>query len=107
MFSSIKFNAFSFPKRIKIIFYPYICFLSLKHHDITVLERKRKRLVHAIMNDTNMKRMSQIEKLYFDESPLCYSVEELQEKVQEFENEYISGKFVSIPHEEIMKEYGL
>ena len=74
---------------------------------MTVLERTRKRLIHAITNDTNLIRMSQIEKLYFDESPLCYSVEELRERVQEFENEYISGNFKGIPHEEIMKEYGL
>jgi len=74
---------------------------------MTVLERKRKRLIHAIMNDTDLKRMSQVEKLYFDESPLCYSVEELRERVQEFEDEYISGNFKGIPHEEIMKEYGL
>ena len=74
---------------------------------MTVLERTRNRLIHAISEDVDMKRMSQIEKLYFNESPLCYSVEELRERVQEFENEYISGKFVGIPHEEIMKEYGL
>ena len=74
---------------------------------MTVLERTRKRLIHALMHDTDENRILQIEKLYFDESPLCFSVEELQERVQEFENEYISGNFKGIPHEEIMKEYDL
>ena len=74
---------------------------------MTVLERKRKRLVHAIMNDTDIERITLVEKLYFSENPLCYSVEELRERVQEFENEYISGNFKGIPHDEIMKEYGI
>jgi len=74
---------------------------------MTVLERKRKRLIHAIMHDTDEKRMLQIEKLYFDESPLCYSVDELRESIDDFEERYFSGKFEGIPHDEVLKEYGL
>jgi len=40
-------------------------------------------------------------------SPLCYSVEELRESIDDFEERYISGKFEGIPHDEVMKEYGL
>ena len=52
-----------------------------------------------------MERMLQIEELYSDKNPLAYSVEELQAIMQQFEDEYVSGNFVGIPLEEVMKEY--
>ena len=73
---------------------------------MTVLERTRKKLLHAISHDMNEKRLLQIIKLY-DESPLSYSVEELRESIDDFEDRYFSGNFVGIPHDEVMKEYGL
>ncbi len=78
---------------------------------MTVLERKkfeqRKiRLSRAIMNDLDENRVSQIEKLY-DVNPLSYSVKELRKSIDEFEKRYISGNFKGIPHDEVMKEYGL
>ena len=73
---------------------------------MTVLERTRKKLLHAISHDMNEKRMLQIIKLY-DESPLSYSAEELRESIDNFEDRYFSGNFVGIPHDEVMKEYGL
>ena len=74
---------------------------------MTVLERTRKKLLHAISHDMNEKRMLQIVELYYDENPLSYSVEELRESIDDFEERYISGKFEGIPHDEVMKEYGL
>ena len=70
---------------------------------MTVLERKRKRLIHALMHDTDENRMLQIEKLYFDESPLCYSVEELQESLIEVERDFAEGNGIS--SEELRKQY--
>ncbi len=69
-------------------------------------EQRKIRLSRAIMNDVDENRVLQIEKLY-DVNPLSYSVEELRERVREFEEEYMSGNFKGIPHDEVMKEYGL
>ena len=74
---------------------------------MTVLERRKYKLIRAILNDTDLKRLKQIEKLYFDENPLSYSVEELRESIDDFEKRFISGNFEGIPHDEVMKEYGL
>ncbi|MDR1171230.1 MAG: hypothetical protein LBL24_02125 [Bacteroidales bacterium] len=78
---------------------------------MTILERKkfeqRKiRLSRAIINDMDENRVLQIEKLY-DVTPLSYSVNELRESIDEFEERYISGNFKGISHDEVMKEYGL
>ena len=70
---------------------------------MTVLERTRKKLLHAISHDTNEKRMLQIIKLYDDESPLCYSVEELQESLIEVERDFAEGKGIS--SEELRKQF--
>ena len=70
---------------------------------MSVLERTRNRLIHAISKDIDMKRMSQIEKLYYDENPLCYSVEELQESLIEVERDFAEGKGIS--SEELRKKY--
>ncbi len=69
-------------------------------------EQRKIRLSRAIMNDVDENRVLQIEKLY-DVNPLSYSVEELRERIREFEEEYMSGNFKGIPHDEVMKEYGL
>jgi len=73
---------------------------------MTVLERTRKKIIHAIENDTDIDRILQIEDLYFDnKNPLAYSVEEVRDIAQKFVDENISGTFVGIPHEEVLKEY--
>ena len=58
---------------------------------MTVLERRKYKLIRAILNDTDLKRLKQIEKLYFDENPLSYSVEELNESLRQIEKDLENG----------------
>jgi hypothetical protein len=78
---------------------------------MTVLERKKFRLIKAIINDTDEKRLSEIEKVYKTPKkkqlpePCMYTIEEIRESLPEIEKEFTEGK--GIPHEEVMMEYGL
>ncbi len=76
---------------------------------MTVLEQKKFRLIRAIMNDTDEKRVSEIEKVYKrltkqEENPsfMC-SLEELRASLPEIEKEFAEGKY--IPHEEMKRKH--
>ncbi len=77
---------------------------------MTVLERKKFRLIKAIINDTDEERLSEMEKVYKSlkkklPEPCMYTIEEIRESLPEIEKEFAEGKGIS--HEEVMKEYGL
>jgi len=74
-----------------------------------VLERTRKRLIHAISNDTDIKRMSQIEELNKTRlpEPCVYSVEELKESLIEVERDFVEGKGILFNYSNISGIYFL
>ncbi len=69
---------------------------------MTVLEQKKFRLIRAIMNDTDADRVSRIERLY-DENPLLYSAEELNESLCQIEKDFENGKMKSYSSTQMRK----
>ena len=70
---------------------------------MTVLEKKKYKLIRAIMNDMDRKRVSEIERLY-EAEPCMFSSEELRTSVTQRTNDYYAGKMELIPHDEIKRK---
>jgi len=69
---------------------------------MTVLEKKKYNVIRAIMNDTDTKRLTEVERLYNPE-PCIYTAEELQTSVTQRTQNFYDGKMELIPHDQ-MKE---
>lgn len=72
---------------------------------MTVLERKAK-LITAILNDTDDERFAAIERMYEQLSKPSFmcSVEELNDSLCKQEQDFISGKIVGVPHEQMKQK---
>ena len=66
------------------------------------LERKKYRLIRAIIGDTDNNRVSTIEKLYNLE-PCIFTVEEIRASVIHRKNQFDAGNINLIPHDNIKK----
>ena len=53
---------------------------------MTTLERLQYNLIRSILEDTDESRLLEIYALYFDDNPLRYSDDEINELTQQFEN---------------------
>ena len=70
---------------------------------MTVLEKKKYKIIRAILNDTNRKRVLDIERLYEPE-PCIYTAEELRSSVIKRTNDFYAGKMELIPHDKIQRK---
>ena len=66
------------------------------------LERKKYRLIRAIIGDTDNSRVSKIEKLYNLE-PCTFTMEEIRASVMQRKNKFDAGNINLIPHDSIKK----
>ena len=66
------------------------------------LERKKYRLIRAIIGDTDNSRVAIIEKLYNLE-PCTFTMEEIRASVIQRKNNFDSGSINLIPHDSIKK----
>ena len=69
---------------------------------MTVLEQTKYRLIRAILDDTDKNRISEITKFY-DDNPLLYSVEELNERLCQIEQDEANGKMKYYTSEQLRK----
>ena len=74
----------------------------LNCNQMETLERKKYRLISAIIGDTDRRRVSEVERLYSPE-PCVYSDEELRASVFRRMEDFENGKVVPIPHEQIKR----
>ena len=70
---------------------------------MTVLEMKKYNVIRAIMNDTNSRRVTEIERLYNLE-PCIYKAEELRESVMQRTQDFYDGKMKLIPHDQMKRK---
>ena len=70
---------------------------------MTVLEKKKYNVIRAVMNDTNTRRVSEIERLYNSE-PCTYSAEELRESVMQRTQDFYDEKMELIPHDKMKRK---
>ena len=70
---------------------------------MTVLEKKKYNVIRAIMNDTDSKRVTEIERLYNSE-PCIYTAEELQASVTQRTQDFYDEKTELIPHEQMKRK---
>ena len=71
---------------------------------MTVLEQRKYRLIRAIMEDTNESRVLEIEEVYYNNNnPLLYSLDELNERIQQFEQDEADGKMKYYTSEQLRK----
>ena len=70
---------------------------------MTVLEMKKYNVIRAIMNDTNSRRVTEIERLYNLE-PCIYTAEELRESVMQRTQDFYDGKMKLIPHDQMKRK---
>jgi len=66
------------------------------------LEKKKYRVISAIVGDTDRKRVSEIERLYSPE-PCVYTDEELRASVFSRMANFEAGNVIPIPHEQIKR----
>jgi len=71
--------------------------------DMTVLEKKKYNVIRAIMNDTNTKRVAEIERLYNPE-PCVYTAEELRASVMQRTRKFYDGNMELLPHDQIKRK---
>ena len=69
---------------------------------MTVLEQTKYRLIRAIIDDTDEKRIKELTK-YYDDNPLLYSADELNKRIQQFEKEQAAGKVKYYTSEQLRK----
>ena len=70
---------------------------------MTVLERKKYNVIRAVMNDTDSRRVTEIERLYNPE-PCTYTAEELRTSVMQRTQNYYDGKMELIPHDQMKRK---
>ena len=68
-----------------------------------VLEKKKYKVIRAIMNDTDRRRVTEIERLYEPE-PCIYSTEELRASVMQRTSDFYSGQMELISHDQIKRK---
>ena len=71
--------------------------------DMTVLEKKKYNVIRAIMNDTDSRRVTEIERLY-DPAPCVYTTEELRASVMKRTQDFYDGKMKLIPHDQMKRK---
>ena len=76
--------------------------IILNCNQMETLERKKYRLISAIIGDTDRRRVSEVERLYNPE-PCVYSDEELRTSVFQRMKDFEDGNVVPIPHEQIKR----
>ena len=67
------------------------------------LERKKFRVISAIISDTDRKRVSEVERLYSPEPCVYSNDEELRKKVFSRMKDFEDGNAIPIPHEQIKR----
>ena len=72
---------------------------------MTVLERTKYKLIRSIMDDTDESRVAEIERLYASREPCMYTDEEIKAGLPKRIKDIETGK--GIPHDVVMREYGL
>jgi len=70
---------------------------------MTLLEKKKFKIIRSIINDTDSKRVTEIERLYESE-PCIYTAEELRASVMQRTNDFYNGKMELIPHDQIKRK---
>jgi len=70
---------------------------------MTILEKKKYNIIRAIMNDTNTRRVTEIERLYNSE-PCVYTAEELRVSVMERTQNFYDEKMELIPHDQMKRK---
>jgi len=70
---------------------------------MTVLEKKKYNVIRAIMNDTDTRRVTEIERLYNPE-PCIYTAEELRASVMQRTQDFYDGKTELIPHDQMKRK---
>ena len=75
----------------------------LNCNQMETLERKKFRVISAIIGDTDHKRVSEIEHLYSPQ-PCVYSDAELRASVFKRMADFESGNVIPIPHEQIKRK---
>ena len=70
---------------------------------MTVLEKRKYNIICAIMNDTDSKRVTEIERLYNSE-PCTYTVEELRASVMQRTQDFYDGKMKLISHDQMKRK---
>ena len=70
---------------------------------MTVLEKKKYNVIRAIMNDTNTRRITEIERLYNPE-PCIYTAEELRVSVKQRTQDFYDGKMGLISHDQMKRK---
>jgi len=66
------------------------------------LERKKYRLISAIIGDTDRNRVLEVERLYSPE-PCVYSDNDLRANVYRRMKDFEDGNVIPIPHEQIKR----
>jgi len=69
---------------------------------MTALEKRKYRLISAIIGDTDSRRVSEVEPLYSPE-PCAYSDDELRANVFRRMKDFEARNVVPIPHEQIKR----
>jgi len=70
---------------------------------MTVLEKKKYNVIRAVMNDTDSRRVAEIERLYNPE-PCTYTTEELRASVMQRTQDFYDGKMELIPHDQMKRK---
>ena len=70
---------------------------------MTVLEKKKYKIIRAIMNDTDTRRVTEIERLYNPE-PCIYTDEELRTSVMQRTQNFYNGKMELISHDQMKRK---
>jgi hypothetical protein len=70
---------------------------------MTVLEKKKYNVISAIMNDTDTKRVTEIERLYSSDPCIC-TAEELRASVMNRTQDFYDGKMELIPHNQLKRK---
>ena len=71
--------------------------------EMTVLEKKKYNVIRAIMNDTDTKRVAEIERLY-NPKPCVHIAEELRASVMQRTQNFYAGKMELIPHDQMKRK---
>ena len=69
---------------------------------MTVLERTKYRLIRSIMDDTDENRVAELAE-YYDDNPLLYSDEELNESLSQIEKDLADGTMKFYTSDELRK----
>jgi len=70
---------------------------------MTVLEKKKYNVIRAVMNDTDSRRVTEIERLYNPEPCTC-TTEELRASVMQRTQDFYNGKMELIPHDQMKRK---